>query len=157
MSTLQPFLHFQKLIYNRGTIGLTPPVLPDLTLILHPDIMNLILISKARLAVHIFSRILPFAFCPFLPKSHSNPISRTHDNLRSQQLLPILKPTLQSRKVLKNPHNGITHLREGKVLADADARPTIEGDIRPAFWSPVVPSLRVEFVDGGEFRRWRWV
>lgn len=59
--------------------------------------------------------------------------------------------------MLKDPHNGITHLRERKILANTDARPSVEGDIRPAFRNPVVPSLRVEFVDWGEFRRGRWV
>lgn len=64
-----------------------------------------------------------------LPKSYLDTIRRTDDDLTFQLL--ILRPPISGdrNKPLQDPDNGVRHLRQRKLLSDADSWPTIEGDV----------------------------
>lgn len=67
---------------------------------------------------------------------------------------PILRNGLES---LQYPHDGISHLSQGKLLSDTDPWTTIEGDICPGLRRPFVPTLRTVFGNMWELRRFSWV
>jgi hypothetical protein len=93
---------------------------------------------------------------PTLMKSNLNLIDRLQHNIRMQPRQYPTHPILHSLIPLKHPHQRILHLRQRKLLANANARTAIERDVRPALRVPVLPALGHKLVDGGEaagFRR----
>ena len=56
----------------------------------------------------------------------------------------VFLPALHTVKCLQYPNNRICHLCECKLLSDAYSRPTVERDVRPRLWRPVIPSFRNE-------------
>lgn len=76
-----------------------------------------------------------------------HPLPRRKDDIRLQQRHPAINPihvALHSLVPLKQPTKHIAHLRQGKLLPDADARPRVKGDVVVRLRVPVRPPLRAE-------------
>lgn len=107
------------------------------------------------------------ASCPGLEESHRDALTGATDNVRLVILGGPVPPILDALILLQEANNYITHghgqlcsvaclileqrevrprtgkghLGEGKVLAYANARPTVEGHVGPGLGGPVVPAL----------------
>lgn len=66
--------------------------------------------------------------------------------------MPVDAPIL-----LEHAHDHVTHLCEGELLADADARAAVEGNVSPGLRCPVVPSLGAECRDVWEVGGGGWI
>src|SRR5690348_7062592 len=64
-------------------------------------------------------------------KSNRNLPRRLQHNIRMQPGLHAIHPILHRLKSLEEPHERISHLRERKLLTDADPRAAVEGDVLP--------------------------
>lgn len=76
-----------------------------------------------------------------------HPLSRRQDNIRLEQRIPainLMHEALNPLKALKYPAQRVAHLGESKLLADADARAGVEGDVVVRLRMPRSPALGAE-------------